>query len=113
MNKCHQEDAIVAYFKSAGREVVVLPCPHFATFLIDNSLQECNVTIIINLLRYIIPAGICILQVNQYSASPNQDWLPAPDFFGKYTDTQIRIRARRNIFFQMVSNDYFLIFLFF
>ncbi len=33
------------------------------------------------------------------------------DFFRKYTDTQIRIRTHRNIFFQTVSNNSFLIFL--
>jgi hypothetical protein len=77
-NECHQENAISAYFENAGREVTVLPCPNFANFLLDHSLQERNVSLIIDLPRYIIPAGICILQANKYSASPNQEWLPAP-----------------------------------
>jgi hypothetical protein len=78
VNERSQEDAIVAYFESAGREVAVLPCPNFDTFLIDHSLQERNISLIIDLPCKIIPAGIHILQVNQYSASPNQDWLLAP-----------------------------------
>jgi hypothetical protein len=65
VNERHLEDAIVAYFESAGREVTVLPCPNFATFLIDHSLQERNISLIIDLPRYIIPLGICILQANQ------------------------------------------------
>jgi hypothetical protein len=77
-NERHQENAISAYFENAGREVTVLPCPNFANFLSDHSLQERNVSLIIDLPRNIIPAGICILQANEYSASPNQEWLPAP-----------------------------------
>ncbi len=46
--------------------------------MVDHSLQECNVSLIINLPRYIIPAGIFILQANKYSALHNQEWLPAP-----------------------------------
>jgi hypothetical protein len=37
-NKRHQQDAITAYFGSAGREVTVLPCPYFANFLTEHSL---------------------------------------------------------------------------
>jgi hypothetical protein len=72
-NKRHQEKAISAYFKNAGREVTILPCPNFAKFLVDHSLQERNISLIIDLLRYIIPAGIFILQANEYSALHNQE----------------------------------------
>jgi hypothetical protein len=64
-NKHHQEKAISAYFKNAGREVTILPCSNFAKFLVDHSLQEHNLSLIINLLRYIIPARIFILQANK------------------------------------------------
>jgi hypothetical protein len=74
----HQENAISTYFENAGREVMVLPCPNFANFLLGHSLQERNVSLIINLPRYIIPTGICILQANKYSALLNQEWPPAP-----------------------------------
>jgi hypothetical protein len=83
-NECHQEKAIFAYFENAGREVTILPCPNFAKFLVDHSLQERNVSLIIDLLRYIIPAGIFILQANKYSASPNKEWLPAPPNFSSF-----------------------------
>jgi hypothetical protein len=59
---------------------MILPCPNFAKFLVDHSLQERNVSLIINLPRYIVPARIFILQANEYSALPNKEWLPAlPD----------------------------------
>jgi hypothetical protein len=77
-NECHQEKAISAYFENAGREVTILPCPNFAKFLVDHSLQERNASLIIDLLHYIIPANIFILQANKYSALPNKEWLPAP-----------------------------------
>jgi hypothetical protein len=47
----HQEKAISAYFKNAGREVTILPCPNFAKFLVAHSLQEHNVYLIIDLPR--------------------------------------------------------------
>jgi hypothetical protein len=50
-NKRHQENAISAYFKSAGREITVLRCPNFANFLLDHSLQERNISLFINLPR--------------------------------------------------------------
>jgi hypothetical protein len=77
-NERHQEKAISAYFENAGREVTILPCPNFATFLVGHSLQERNVSLIIDLPRYIIPTGIFILLANKYSALPNKEWLPAP-----------------------------------
>jgi hypothetical protein len=77
-NECHQEKAISAYLKNAGREVTILPCPNFAKFLVDHSLQERNISLIIDLPRYIIPARIFILQANEYSALPNKELLPAP-----------------------------------
>jgi hypothetical protein len=77
-NKGHKEKAISAYFKNAGHEVTILPCPNFTKFLVDHSLQERNVFLITDLPHYIIPTGIFILQANEYSASPNKEWLPAP-----------------------------------
>jgi hypothetical protein len=77
-NKCHQQDAITAYFYSAGREVMVHPCPYFANFLTEHSLQERNVSLIMDLPCYIIPTGTRIFQAHQYDALLNQDWLPAP-----------------------------------
>jgi hypothetical protein len=77
-NECHQEKAISAYFENTGHEVTILPCPNVAKFLVDHSLQERNISLIIDLPRYIIPARIFILQANKYSALHNQEWLPAP-----------------------------------
>ena len=72
------QDAITAYFDSAGREVTVLPCPDFDSFLAKTSLMYRNVLFITSLARYIIPAGIRILEANTYIASPHLDWLPNP-----------------------------------
>jgi hypothetical protein len=48
--KCHQaEDAITAYFSSAGREVTILPCPDFDTFMANYSLVDCDVSFFNNL----------------------------------------------------------------
>jgi hypothetical protein len=77
-NERHQEKANSAYFENAGCEVTILPCPNFAKFLVDHSLQERNLSLIIDLPHYIIPAKIFILQANKYSALHNQEWLPAP-----------------------------------
>ncbi len=32
------QDAITAYFDSAGREVTVIPCPDFESFIAENNL---------------------------------------------------------------------------
>ena len=49
-------DAIIAYFDSAGREVAVLPCPDFESFIAANSLMYRDVMFISDLPRYVIPA---------------------------------------------------------
>jgi hypothetical protein len=72
------EDAITAYFDSAGRVVTVFPCPDFETFIAANSLMYRDVLFITNLPRYVIPAGIRILKAKWYKNSPHYDWLPAP-----------------------------------
>ena len=72
------QDAITAYFDSAGQEVTVLPCPDFDSFIADNSLMYRDVLFITDLPRYVIPAGIRILKANSYIASPHLAWLPAP-----------------------------------
>jgi hypothetical protein len=72
------QDAITAYFDSAGREVTVLPCPDFDSFLADTSLMYRDVLIITDLPRYVIPAGIRILEANSYITSPHLAWLPPP-----------------------------------
>jgi hypothetical protein len=74
----HHEDTITAYFDSAGREVNVFPCPDFEIFIADNSLMYCDVMFITDLPWCIIPAGIRILEVNNYNASPQYNWLPEP-----------------------------------
>ena len=74
----HHQDTITAYFDSAGQEVTVLPCPDFDSFLVDISLMYRDMLFITDLPRYIIPAGIRILEANTYIASPNLDWLPDP-----------------------------------
>ena len=72
------QDAITAYFDSAGREVTVFPCPNFDSFIADTSLMYRGMLFITNLPRYIIPAGIQILEANIYITSPHFDWLPNP-----------------------------------
>jgi hypothetical protein len=74
----HHKDAITAYFDSGGWVVTVFPCPDFETYIADNSLMYRNVMFITNLPRYVIPAGIRILEANWYNDSPHYDWLPAP-----------------------------------
>ena len=72
------QDAITAYFDSAGREISVIPCPDFESFIVNNNLMYRDVLFITDLPRYIIPAGMRILQANDFNASPIRDWLPAP-----------------------------------
>ena len=74
----HYQDVITAYFDSAGWSVTVLPCPDFDSFLADTSLIYRDVLFLTNLPRYIIPAGIRILEANSYIASPHHAWLPPP-----------------------------------
>jgi len=73
-----QQDAITAYFESAGRSVTALPCPDFDSFLADTSLIYRDVLFLSDLPRYVIPAGIRILEANSYIASPHLAWLPPP-----------------------------------
>jgi hypothetical protein len=71
--------AIIAYFDSAGREVVVLPCPDFEGFLVANLLRTRNVSFICNLPDYILTLGRQILEDNAFSNSngcPDLSWLP-------------------------------------
>ena len=72
------EEAITAYFDSAGREVAVLPCPDFELFIADNNLFYRDLLFVSDLPRYIIPAGIRILEAQNYNNSPHYDWLPDP-----------------------------------
>jgi hypothetical protein len=76
--KLRHQDAITAYFDSAGQSVTVLPCPNFDSFLADTSLIYRDVLFLTDLPRYIIPAGIRILEANSYIASPHLAWLPPP-----------------------------------
>ena len=73
-----QQDAITAYFDSAGRLVTALPCPDFESFLADTSLVYRDVLFLSDLPRYVIPAGIRILEANSYIESPHLAWLPPP-----------------------------------
>ena len=72
------ETAITAYFDSTGREVAVLPCPDFEQFTADNDLVYRDILFVSDLPRYIIPAGIRILEAKNYDDSPRYDWLPVP-----------------------------------
>ena len=77
-SEIRHRDAIIAYFDSAGREVVILPCPDFESFIADNGLLYRDVMFISDLPRYVIPAGRRILEANDFNASPRHDWLPEP-----------------------------------
>ena len=77
-SEIRHQDAIIAYFDSAGREVAILQCPDFESFIADNSLMYRDVMFISDLPRYVIPAGRRILEANEYNASPRHDWLPEP-----------------------------------
>ena len=72
------EDALTAYFDSAGREVTVLPCPNFERFVDAYNIPLHDVLSVSDLPRYIILAGIRILASQQYKDSPRFDWLPGP-----------------------------------
>ena len=69
--KLHHQDAITAYFNSAGWSVTVLPCPDFDSFLAYTSLIYHDMLFLINLPRYVILEGIRILEANSYIASPH------------------------------------------
>jgi hypothetical protein len=68
--KRHHEAAITAYFDSAGREVGVLPCPDFEQFVTNNNLLYRDLLFISNIPRYIISAGLSILEAQNYDDSP-------------------------------------------
>ncbi len=74
---CFQE-AIQAYFDSAGRDVTTLPCPDFEGFLLMNSLRTCNISFLTDLPDYILCLGRQILEDNSYSSDgrPDLSWLP-------------------------------------
>ena len=78
------EEAITAYFDSAGREVAVLPCPDFEQFIADNNLLYRDLLFVSDLPRYIIPAGIRILEAQNYDDSPRYDWLPNPSSLSSF-----------------------------
>ena len=73
----HQE-AIRAYFDSAGREVTTLPCPDFEGFLLANTLRTRNIIFLMDLPEYILRLGRRILEDNAYSSDgyPTLSWLP-------------------------------------
>jgi hypothetical protein len=83
-NERHQEDPITAYFNSAGRDVVPIPCPDFNAFMAAYRLSNRDVVFLMDLPRHVIPAGIRILQANCYDDSPNLDWMPAPPDFSSF-----------------------------
>ena len=70
--------AIQAYFDSAGREVMTLPCPDFEGFLTSNSLRTRNVSLLCDLPEYILRLGRRILEDNVSSSEgvPDLSWLP-------------------------------------
>ena len=71
--------ALIAYFDSAGRDVLVIPCPDFDGFLAANLLSLCNVSFLCDLPDYILKLGRQILKDNTYSSSngcPDLSWLP-------------------------------------
>jgi hypothetical protein len=74
----HHEAAITAYFDSAGREVAVPPCPDFEQFIADNNLLYHDLLFVSDIPRYIIPAGLRILEAQNYNNSPRYNWLLDP-----------------------------------
>ena len=57
-------------FDRAWREVPVLPCPDFEQFITDNNLLYRDLLFVSDLPWYIIPAGIHILEAQNYDDSP-------------------------------------------
>ncbi len=80
-NERHLQDALMVYFDTSGRDILVFPCLDFDSFMQDHSLTNSNISFVSNLLSYIIPAGNKILEAERYAESPNQDWVPAPPDF--------------------------------
>ena len=94
-----EEDAIRAYFDSAGREVTTLPCPNFEGFLLANSLRTRNVSFLVDLPAYILRMGRQILANNAYSddARPDLSWLPrAPSLASPLSETLVSGEPRRS-----------------
>ncbi len=73
----HQEP-IIAYFKSAGREVFAFTCLDFNAMLRAYHLHTLDVSFVGNLPHYLIPMGCRIMAETTYSnnAAPSQLWLP-------------------------------------
>jgi hypothetical protein len=46
------EEAIMAYFDNAGREVSVILCPDFEAFMVDNHLSNRDIIFITDLLPH-------------------------------------------------------------
>ena len=77
--KIIHQAAVIAYFDSAGQEVVVIPCPNFEAFLANYLLCMRNVSFLSNLPDYILESGRRILEKNEHSSSdvrPDLSWLP-------------------------------------
>ena len=71
------QEAIRAYFDSAGRTVTTLPCPNFDGFLLANSLRARNISFVSDLPPYILRLGRQVLQDGAYSSDtrPDLSWL--------------------------------------
>jgi hypothetical protein len=57
-NKRHLCNALAAYFAASNHKIVILPCCDFDSFMVNYSLTTSNINFVIDLLLYIIPAGI-------------------------------------------------------
>jgi hypothetical protein len=64
------EAAITAYFDSAGRKVDVLPCPNFEQSVANNNLLYRDLLFLSDIPRYVIPAGLHIIEAQNYDDSP-------------------------------------------
>jgi hypothetical protein len=77
-NERPQEEAIMAYFNSAGHEVSIIPCPDFEAFMSDNHLSSRDIVFVTDLPRHVIPDRIRILQTTRDNDTPNLNWMPPP-----------------------------------
>ena len=101
--------AMIAYFDSAGQEVVVIPCPDFEAFLANHLLRTRNVSFLSDLLDYILESGRRILAANEHSSSDvhlDLSWIPgSPSRLATSPSSQSLLSQRPTNLFSSQCHD--------
>jgi hypothetical protein len=61
-NECHLQDALMAYFDTSSRDVVIFPCTDYDSFMQNHSLSNSDISFVSDLPSYIIPGENKILE---------------------------------------------------